>query len=87
MFECIESILEEEEDTFVCVFADEIETLAAKREQMLGRSEPFDGVRAVNALLTGLDRLRPHPNVIFMCTSNLVTALVGSVRLFPQMTT
>ena len=75
LFNGIESGLEEEEDTFFCVFVDEIETLAAKREHMLGRNEPFDAIRAVNALLTGLDRLRHYPNVIFLCTSNLVSAL------------
>lgn len=78
MFESIESILEEEEDTFVCVFVDEIETLAARREQMISGSEPFDAVRAVNALLTGLDRLRRYPNIVVVCTSNLVGALVGA---------
>ncbi|KAE8356648.1 cytochrome C1 family-domain-containing protein [Aspergillus coremiiformis] len=74
-FENIESLLEEEEDTFVCVVVDEIETLAARRERALGGNEPFDAVRAVNALLTGLDRLKTHPNVVVICTSNLITAL------------
>ncbi|KAF5866175.1 hypothetical protein ETB97_000709 [Aspergillus alliaceus] len=74
-FEYLESLLEEEEDTFVCVIVDEIETLAAGRERALGGNEPFDAVRAVNALLTGLDKLKTHANVIVICTSNLVTAL------------
>ncbi|QMW26012.1 hypothetical protein G4B84_001257 [Aspergillus flavus NRRL3357] len=74
-FENIESLLEEEEDTFFCVIIDEIETLAARRERALGGNEPFDAVRAVNALLTGLDRLKTHANVVVICTSNLVTAL------------
>lgn len=56
---------------------DEIETLAARRERALGGNEPFDAVRAVNALLTGLDRLKTHANVVVICTSNLVTALVS----------
>jgi SpoVK/Ycf46/Vps4 family AAA+-type ATPase len=76
-FESIELLLEEEEDTFVCVFVDEIETLAARRESALSSKEPFDAVRAVNALLTGLDRLKQHHNVVVICTSNLVTALVS----------
>jgi SpoVK/Ycf46/Vps4 family AAA+-type ATPase len=63
-FESIELLLEEEEDTFVCVFVDEIETLAARRERALSSKEPFDAVRAVNALLTGLDRLKQHHNVV-----------------------
>ncbi|KAL4889961.1 cytochrome C1 family-domain-containing protein [Aspergillus ambiguus] len=74
-FENIEMSLEEEEDTFVCVFVDEVETLAARRDRALDGNEPFDAVRAVHALLTGLDRLRRHPNVITLCTSNIITAL------------
>lgn len=75
-FEDIELLLEAEEDTFVCVLVDEVETLAARRERALAGNEPFDAVRAVNALLTGLDRLKKFDNVIVICTSNLVTALV-----------
>ncbi|GAB1211545.1 hypothetical protein ATERTT37_000668 [Aspergillus terreus] len=74
-FENIEALLEEEDDTFVCVFVDEVETLAAPRDRALSGNEPFDAVRAVNALLTGLDRLRCHSNVVTLCTSNIVTAL------------
>lgn len=76
-FENIEALLEEEDDTFVCVFVDEVETLAAPRDRALSGNEPFDAVRAVNALLTGLDRLRCHSNVVTLCTSNIVTALVS----------
>ncbi|EYE93709.1 uncharacterized protein EURHEDRAFT_379053 [Aspergillus ruber CBS 135680] len=75
LFENIASSLEEEEDTFICVFIDEIETIAARRERALSGNEPFDAIRAVNALLTGLDKLRNYSNVVTICTSNLVTAL------------
>ena len=83
-FDNIDVLLEEEEDTFVCVFIDEIETLAAPRERSLNNNEPFDAIRAVNALLTGLDKLRLRPNVVVICTSNLVTALVGFVFILGQ---
>lgn len=76
VFDNIETLLEEEEDTFVRVFVDEVETIAARRERALSSNEPFDAIRAVNALLTGLDKLRSHPNVVIICTSNLVSALV-----------
>ena len=76
-FENIETLLEEEEDTFFCVLIDEVETLAARRERALNSNEPFDAVRAVNALLTGLDRLKSHSNVVVVCTSNLVSALAS----------
>lgn len=82
-FENIETLLEEEEDTFFCVLLDEVETLAARRERALNSNEPFDAVRAVNALLTGLDRLKSHSNVVVVCTSNLVTAL-ASIHLLAR---
>lgn len=81
MFDNIENILEEEPDTFVCVFIDEAETLIAKREQSVHGNEPFDAMRAVNALLTALDRLRHRQNVVVLCTSNLITALVWDLFL------
>lgn len=34
--------------------------------------------QAVNALLTALDRLRNHTNVLVLCTSNLIMALVSN---------
>lgn len=77
VFDQIETLVDEEEDAFFCVFIDEVETLACRREQLVTGHEPFDAVRAVNALLTGLDRMKHHPNVLVVCTSNLVTALVG----------
>lgn len=77
MFDEIETMLEEEEDTFFCVFIDEIETLASRRDRSLSGNEPFDAIRAVNAVLTGLDKLRRHSNVVVISTSNLVTALVS----------
>lgn len=80
LFENIASSLEEEEDTFICVLIDEIETIAARRERALSGNEPFDAIRAVNALLTGLDKLRNYSNVVTICTSNLVTALVRCSR-------
>ncbi|CAK37094.1 uncharacterized protein An01g06190 [Aspergillus niger] len=75
MFENIETLLQEEEDTFICVFMDEIESLVARRDRALSSNEPFDAIRAVDAVLTGLDKLKEHSNVIIVCTSNLITAL------------
>lgn len=84
MFDHIESMLEEEEDTLACVFVDEVETLTAKREQALQGNEPFDAMRAVNALLTALDRLRHRPNVVVLCTSNLIAALVRGLEAWTR---
>lgn len=36
--------------------------------------------QAVNSLLVALDRLGRYPNIIVLCTSNLVDAIVSSLR-------
>ncbi|MCJ1376729.1 hypothetical protein MMC20_007974 [Loxospora ochrophaea] len=74
-FEFIESILDTDEDMFVCVIIDEIESLTSAREQTLGSGDPRDALRAVNSLLAALDRLRSRPNIVVLCTSNLVEAM------------
>ncbi|MCJ1257091.1 hypothetical protein MMC24_004916 [Lignoscripta atroalba] len=74
MFASIESILDER-DTFLYVLIDEIESLASAREHNIGGSEPRDSLRAVNVLLTALDRLRSRSNVLVLCTSNLIEAM------------
>nr|KMM71187.1 thyroid receptor-interacting protein 13 [Coccidioides posadasii RMSCC 3488] len=75
MFENVETLLKEEPETLMCVFIDEVETITANREQSLKGNDPPDAMRAVNSLLTALDRLRQHPNVLVLCTSNLINAL------------
>lgn len=62
-------------DLFVCVLIDEIESLAASRTAAAGRNEAHDSIRATNALLTSFDRVRSQPNIIILCTSNLVKTL------------
>lgn len=53
----------------------QVESLAAARQAAISGSEPADAVRAVNALLTGLDSLSKFPNVMVLTTSNLTTAI------------
>ncbi|KAL8767263.1 MAG: hypothetical protein Q9209_006189 [Squamulea sp. 1 TL-2023] len=77
IFDTIESILVQEPQVLVCVFIDEIESLAGSRQQSAGAHEPKDSMRALNALLVALDRLSRHSNVIVLCTSNLVQTMVG----------
>ena len=62
-------------NTLVCVVMDEIETIAASRTKSTSGGECSDGLRATNQLLTALDRLRNCPNVIVLCTSNLIDAI------------
>lgn len=48
--------------------------LAGCRKSAVGGSEPTDAIRAVNALLTQLDALKRHPNVMVLTTSNITGA-------------
>jgi len=54
----------------VVVLIDEVESLAGTRTA--GSGEPSDSLRAVNAILTGLDRLKRHPNCLVVTTSNMM---------------
>ncbi|KAJ7699889.1 P-loop containing nucleoside triphosphate hydrolase protein [Mycena rosella] len=67
--------LVEEEDTFLVVLIDEVESLTAARAGAMAGTEPSDGLRVVNALLTQLDKLKHRKNVLIMSTSNLVKAI------------
>ncbi|KAK3677613.1 hypothetical protein LTR78_002463 [Recurvomyces mirabilis] len=61
--------------TLVCVVMDEIETIAGRREGATSGGECADGLRATNQLLTALDRIRRLPNVLVLCTSNLISEI------------
>jgi len=74
MFERIYS-LAQNRSTLVCVVMDEVETIAGSRTRSTNGSECNDGLRATNQLLTALDRLRNLPNIIVICTSNLIDAI------------
>ncbi|EIW82235.1 AAA-domain-containing protein [Coniophora puteana RWD-64-598 SS2] len=65
----------EDEDCFVVVLIDEVESLTAARAGAMAGTEPSDGLRVVNALLTQLDKLRQKKNVLVMSTSNLAKAI------------
>ncbi|KAF9076398.1 P-loop containing nucleoside triphosphate hydrolase protein [Rhodocollybia butyracea] len=67
--------LADEEDAFLVVLIDEVESLTAARASAMAGTEPSDGLRVVNALLTQLDKLKHRKNVLVMSTSNLVKAI------------
>ncbi|KAI0030229.1 P-loop containing nucleoside triphosphate hydrolase protein [Vararia minispora EC-137] len=67
--------LVEDEDTFIVVLIDEIESLTAARAGAMAGTEPSDALRVVNALLTQLDKLRFKKNVLVVSTSNLAKAI------------
>ncbi|KAG7097203.1 hypothetical protein E1B28_004574 [Marasmius oreades] len=70
--------LADEEEAFLVVLIDEVESLTAARAGAMAGTEPSDGLRVVNALLTQLDKLKHRKNVLIMSTSNLVKAIDGA---------
>lgn len=74
MFDQIEQTAEDSK-CLVFVLIDEVESLSMARTGALKRNEPGDSVRAVNALLTQIDRIRRLPNVLVLTTSNISQSL------------
>lgn len=74
IFTAIEDMCEDDPQKFVCVLIDEVESIANSREFSM-HGEAQDSLRATNALLTGLDRAKKQPNVVFLCTSNMLDCL------------
>ncbi|CAD6191780.1 unnamed protein product [Caenorhabditis auriculariae] len=78
MFDQIDELAEDKK-CMVFVLIDEVESLGMSREGSSSRSEPADAIRAVNALLTQIDRVRRRQNVLILCTSNLEKCLDGAL--------
>ena len=53
----------------------QVESLTAARQSAMSGSEPSDAIRVVNALLTQLDQIKRHSNVIILTTSNITGAI------------
>ncbi|KAK9171878.1 ATPase family associated with various cellular activities (AAA) family protein [Cryptosporidium meleagridis] len=70
LFSKIKGLLEEP-DSFVNIVIDEIESISTARKQSLGRNEPSDSIRVVNALLTQIDALKKYSNTLIMTTTNI----------------
>ncbi|MFH4978493.1 hypothetical protein AB6A40_005202 [Gnathostoma spinigerum] len=70
MFDQIEELAEDGR-TLVFVLIDEVESLSMARSGAFNRNEPADAIRAVNALLTQIDRIRRLSNVLVLTTSNI----------------
>jgi hypothetical protein len=52
-----------------------VESLTRSRSVASSGNEPGDAVRVVNAVLTALDALRRQPNVLVLCTSNMIEGI------------
>ncbi|PAV20714.1 P-loop containing nucleoside triphosphate hydrolase [Pyrrhoderma noxium] len=64
-----------EDDEFIVLLIDEVESLTSARAGVMSGTEPSDALRVVNALLTQIDRLKYQKNVLIMATSNLAKAI------------
>ncbi|PWY99379.1 P-loop containing nucleoside triphosphate hydrolase protein [Testicularia cyperi] len=65
----------DDEDAFVVVLIDEVESLTSARSAASSGTEPSDAIRVVNALLTQLDKLKHRKNVLIMTTSNITESI------------
>jgi len=77
LFARIREKIEDDPNALICVLVDEVESLAAMRAKGGGESgtEPSDAIRAVNSLLTSIDRLKKYRNVIVMTTTNITQSV------------
>ena len=57
------------------IITSQVESLTAARQSAMLGSEPSDAIRVVNALLTQLDQIKRHPNVLILTTSNVTGAI------------
>lgn len=71
LFQMVRDMVQDDPNTLVCVLVDEVESLASSRNNQGASGDPSDAMRAVNSLLTSLDRLRSFPNVLVLATTNL----------------
>jgi SpoVK/Ycf46/Vps4 family AAA+-type ATPase len=74
MFAKVQS-LASDPDNYVCILIDEVESISVSRKALFKGSEPSDSIRAVNVLLTQLDKIKLQSNVLVLSTSNLIETI------------
>uniref|UniRef100_A0A671W7A9 Pachytene checkpoint protein 2 homolog n=1 Tax=Sparus aurata TaxID=8175 RepID=A0A671W7A9_SPAAU len=70
MFQKIQQLIDDK-DALVFVLIDEVESLTAARNASQAGTEPSDAIRVVNSVLTQLDQIKRHSNVVILTTSNV----------------
>ncbi|KAL2084031.1 hypothetical protein ACEWY4_019549 [Coilia grayii] len=70
MFQNIQQLIDDK-DALVFVLIDEVESLTTARNASKAGTEPSDAIRVVNAVLTQLDQIKRHHNVVILTTSNV----------------
>ncbi|ESZ90165.1 hypothetical protein SBOR_9453 [Sclerotinia borealis F-4128] len=71
----VKEMCQNEPRRIIIVLIDEVESIAVSRHSGIIHGEAQDSLRATNALLTGFDRVRSCPNVLFLSTSNMIDCL------------
>lgn len=61
----------EDNDIFICLLIDEVESLSSARKRAMDTTEPSDSIRVVNALLTQIDSFKYYHNTLLLTTSNI----------------
>ena len=81
VFSVIESMLDEDENTFICVVVDDIESLAGKRECYSSSNEPHDSLRVrVNTIYILAARL----SLMLFQAVNALLAAIDRLRYRPN---
>lgn len=70
LFDYIREMIEIE-NSLIFVLIDEVESLSRSRNSCISGNEPSDALRAVNAVLTQIDKLKNNKNVMILTTSNI----------------
>ena len=65
----------EDKQTFIIVLLDEAESILTSREKNNKQEEAQDSIRATNAVLTSIDKLKEYTNVLLLSTTNLFELL------------
>ena len=83
VFTAIESMLDEDENTFICVLVDDIESLAGKRECYSSSNEPHDSLRVcVNTIYI----LMARSGLMTVQAVNALLTAIDRLRCRPNVT-
>ncbi|AAS52427.2 AEL258Wp [Eremothecium gossypii ATCC 10895] len=77
IFKDLEKLIKDgiNDNQFVCLLIDEVETIAFSRSSLINKNETTDAIRVVNTLLTQLDNMKKYKNFLTLATSNLLDSM------------
>jgi SpoVK/Ycf46/Vps4 family AAA+-type ATPase len=71
VFETIYRLCKKHDNTFFCIFIDEVDTIARSREVAAANNEVTDSQRVTGEILKGIDNLKEFFNFVMVATTNL----------------